>query len=106
MSKTKRSGDRARIAALEKDLRRLRAQLPREIHHAVRHELAVELERRESRSLTTVGRQELGLTGARESWARPAHVIRPVTTRVAPYLPANLGHVPTAEELSHSEAEA
>ena len=42
MSKTKRTGHSARIAALEKDLRRLRAQLPREIHHAVRHELAVE----------------------------------------------------------------
>ena len=43
MSKTKRTGQAARIAALEKDLRRLRAQLPREIHHAVRYEIAVEV---------------------------------------------------------------
>ena len=42
MSKTKRHGHAARISALERDLRRLRAQLPREIHHAVRHELQVE----------------------------------------------------------------
>ena len=30
-----------RIAALERDVTRLRAQLPREIHHAVVHELRV-----------------------------------------------------------------
>ena len=41
MSKTKRTGQAARISALEKDLRRLRAQLPKEIHHAVWHEIAI-----------------------------------------------------------------
>jgi hypothetical protein len=43
MSKTKRTGHSARLAALEKDLRRLRAQLPKEIHHAVRTEIRVAL---------------------------------------------------------------
>jgi hypothetical protein len=36
-----------RIAKLERDVTRLRAQLPREIHHAVRTELTVEMSRRE-----------------------------------------------------------
>ena len=46
MSKTKRTGHAARIAALERDVARLRAQLPKEIHHAVRHELAVDSDRK------------------------------------------------------------
>ena len=53
MSKTKRTGQAARICALEKDLRRLRAQLPKEIHHAVRHEIAVEMDLHEKRSRQT-----------------------------------------------------
>lgn len=48
MSKTKRSGQAARIGTLEKDLRRLRAQLRGEIHHAVRTELGLELARHEA----------------------------------------------------------
>jgi hypothetical protein len=47
MSKTKRTGHSARLAALEKDLRRLRAQLPKEIHHAVRTEIRVALTEQE-----------------------------------------------------------
>lgn len=43
MSKTKRSGDRARIAALEKQVRQLRAGIRKDILHAVR----AEAERRE-----------------------------------------------------------
>ena len=35
-----------RIAKLERDVTRLRAQLPKEIHHAVRHELRVEVTQR------------------------------------------------------------
>ena len=41
VSKTKRTGHAARIAALERDVARLRAQLPKEIHHAVRTEVRV-----------------------------------------------------------------
>ena len=48
MSKTKRSGDRARIAALEKDLRRLRAQLPKEITHRARAEAQAALHNHEA----------------------------------------------------------
>ena len=40
MSKTKRSGDRARIAALEKEVRQLRAGIRKDIIHAVRVEVA------------------------------------------------------------------
>ena len=40
-----------RIARLERDVRRLRAQLPKEIHHATRHEVAVALREHEDRSL-------------------------------------------------------
>lgn len=38
MSKTKRSGDRARIAALEKQVRQLRAGIRKDIVHTVRAE--------------------------------------------------------------------
>ena len=47
MSKTKRSGDRARIAALEKQVRQLRAGIRKDILHAVR----AEAERREHERL-------------------------------------------------------
>jgi hypothetical protein len=49
VSKTKRLGHTARIKALEDDLRKLRAQLPKEIHHAVRGELRVEMHDHEAR---------------------------------------------------------
>jgi hypothetical protein len=41
MSKTKRLGHTARIKALEDEVRHLTANLPKEIHHAVRTELRV-----------------------------------------------------------------
>ena len=47
MSKTKRSGHTARIAALEKELRLLRAGIRKDIIHAVRHEVSAELSRQQ-----------------------------------------------------------
>ena len=43
MTKTKRIGHTARIKALEDQLRKLVAGLPKEIHHAVRSEIKVAL---------------------------------------------------------------
>ena len=37
-----------RIAALERDVTKLRAQLPKEIHHATRHEVQVALKERDT----------------------------------------------------------
>jgi hypothetical protein len=63
MSKTKRTGHSARLAALEKDLRRLRAQLPKEIHHAVRTEIRVALKEQESERPPTAKAYRLHMLG-------------------------------------------
>ena len=53
MSKSKRTGHTARIAALERDVLRLRAQLPKEIHHAARFELRAALKERDADKVQT-----------------------------------------------------
>jgi predicted GNAT family acetyltransferase len=113
MSKTKRSGDRARIAALEKQVRQLRAGIRKDILHAVRAQVAVALREREETA-------EL-VASVRKVMNTPR--VHPISgTVVTPEFGADtyssevptswtfLGHVPTAEELrphddSYSEAE-
>ena len=45
---SKRQGHTARIAALEKEVRQLRAGIRRDILHAVRHEVSTELTRQQN----------------------------------------------------------
>ena len=49
-----------RLAKLERDVTRLRAQLPTELHHAVRHELQVELKKRAKDRPAAIGFHMLG----------------------------------------------